>query len=596
MVMLIRWIEPLSGVWTTRRPERPLRTASEKPRATPSHPGRFLLACVIGVVILAGVCLPAAAAEPASSRAALDASKRVLVLGDSITHAGGWVADLAAWMEFEGLDADVINCGLPSETVSGLSEAGHAGGKFPRPDLHERLDRVLRLVRPDVVLACYGMNCGIYQPLDEGRFTNFKAGIERLHVAAEQAGATIIHLTPPIYGGPPGKPGPAGEVDYDAVLATYADWLLAKRAAGWLVIDIHGPMRQALAKRRQKDPGFTFAADAVHPTIEGQWEIARAVIAGLGDAEAAAAADLPERLGAYLPDVTLRMQLLRDAYLAAAGHLRPGMKPGLSVSEAEASARLLTASLRDRRLQLRGRQHQSGEWRMPITWPRPPVVDPGPAPAGPAAVPADAIRLFDGSSMDAWNNAGSWQVGDGVVTVGKGMIETKQGFGDCQLHLEYRMPAPPKGKGQGRGNSGVFLMGLYEIQVLDSYEDGTDGPLTYPDGQCGGIYKQQPPAVNACRPPGEWQSFDILFTRPRFTAAGLLAKPGRVSVLHNGVAIHSDAVIKSSTQWAEPPQPRPHPDSLPIRLQDHGNPVQFRNIWIRPFEPLVPSAEPSAQP
>ena len=98
---------------------------------------------------------------------------------------------------------------------------------------------------------------------------------------------------------------------------------------------------------------------------------------------------------------------------------------------------------------------------MPITWPRPPVVDPGPAPAGPAAVPADAIRLFDGSSMDAWNNAGSWQVGDGVVTVGEGMIETKQGFGDCQFHLEYRMPAPPKGKGQGRGNSGVFLMGLY---------------------------------------------------------------------------------------------------------------------------------------
>jgi hypothetical protein len=205
-------------------------------------------------------------------------------------------------------------------------------------------------------------------------------------------------------------------------------------------------------------------------------------------------------------------------------------------------------------------------------------------------VPADAIVLFDGSTMDAWKNAGSWKVADGVVTVGQGMIESKQGFGDCQLHLEFRMPAPATGKGQGRGNSGVFLMGQYEIQVLDSFEDGTDGPLTYPDGQCGALYKQQPPAVNACRAPGEWQTFDILFTRPRFTAAGLVAKPGRVSVVHNGVAIHADTVIKGPTAWHEPPAYKPHPDALPIRIQDHGNPVQFRNIWVRPIEPVVPVA------
>jgi len=152
------------------------------------------------------------------------------------------------------------------------------------------------------------------------------------------------------------------------------------------------------------------------------------------------------------------------------------------------------------------------------------------------------------------------------------------------------MPAPATGKGQGRGNSGVFLMGQYEIQVLDSFEDGTDGPLTYPDGQCGALYKQQPPAVNACRAPGEWQTYDILFTRPRFTAAGLVAKPGRVSVVHNGVAIHADTVIKGPTAWHEPPAYKPHPDALPIRIQDHGNPVQFRNIWVRPIEPVVPAA------
>jgi hypothetical protein len=492
-------------------------------------------------------------------------------------------------MEYQGLDAEVIDCGLSSETVSGLSEDGHAGGQFPRPDLHERLERVLRLVKPDLVLACYGMNCGIYQPLDEGRFATFRTGIERLRAAAEQAGAAIIHLTPPVYAGPPGKPGPAGDVDYDAVLAAYSDWLLSKRVDGWLVIDVHGPMTRALEARREQDPAFAFAADSVHPGDEGHWAIARAVIAGFGDGEAAAAADLPEQLSAFLPDVTKRMQILRDAYLGAAGHLRPGIKPGLPVAEAEAEARLITRSLRDRRLQLRGRKHTSGEWRMPITWPRPAVVDPGPAPAEPAAPPADAVLLFDGRDMEAWKNTASWQVADGVVTVGKGMIETKQGFGDCQLHLEFRMPAPARGKGQGRGNSGVFLMGQYEIQVLDSYEDGSDGPLTYPDGQCGALYKQQPPAVNACRRPGEWQTYDILFTRPRFTAAGLVAEPGRVSVLHNGVAIHADTVIKGATQWHEPPRYTPHADALPIKIQDHGNPVQFRNIWVRPTEAVRPT-------
>ena len=193
-------------------------------------------ALCVGFALLPSVLLPADAATPLE---ALRNARRVVFLGDSITYGGGWVADLAAWMEREGMTADVINMGLSSETVSGLSEEGHAGGKFPRPDLAERLDRVLRVSRPDLVIACYGMNCGIYQPLDDTRFAAFKAGIERLHDAVEQAGAAIIHLTPPVYDQRPDKPGPAGAVDYDAVLATYSEWLLAKRADGWLVIDVH---------------------------------------------------------------------------------------------------------------------------------------------------------------------------------------------------------------------------------------------------------------------------------------------------------------------------------------------------------------------
>jgi hypothetical protein len=549
-----------------------------------------------GLLAAAGVALflvfspapQASEAQPDTLAEQLAAADRMLVLGDSITYDGRWVADVAAWMEYEGLTAEVIDCGLSSETVSGLSEDGHAAGTFTRPDIAERLDRVLRLTRPQLVVACYGMNCGIYQPLDEERFAAFRAGSERLHAAVEQAGATIIHLTPPLYGGPPGKVGAAGDVDYDAVLTAYSGWLVSKRADGWQVIDVHAAMRRALEARRAADPAFAFAPDCIHPDDEGHLEIARAVIAGFGDEEAATAADLPARLAPFLPEVTERLHVLRDAYLNAAGHTHPHFRGGLAIAEAEARAAAITRHLRDRRLQLRGRQHSSREWRMPITWPRPKVVDPGPAPAGPAAVPADAIVLFDGSGLDAWEGGNGWKVAEGVLTVGQGQIQTRRGFGDCQLHVEFRMPTPPKGKGQGRGNSGVFLMGHYEIQVLDSFEDGTDGPLTYPDGQCGGLYKQQPPAVNACRRPGEWQTYDILFNRPRFTAEGSLAAPGRISVLHNGVAIHSDTVIKGSTAWHEPPRYHHHEDALPIAIQDHGNPVQYRNIWIRPFEPIVP--------
>ena len=544
-------------------------------------------ALVLALVVSAwGTSLTAA--DPAPPRDLVLGAKRIVILGDSITYGGGWVVPFIAWLESEGWTGDVINMGLSSETVSGLSEEGHAGGKFPRPDLHERLDRVLRVSRPDLVIACYGMNCGIYKPLDEARFAKFKEGMQRLHDAVEKTGAKIIHLTPPIYDQRPDKDGPAGKVDYDAVLDAYSKWLLSKRADGWTVVDIHGPMKELLAADRAKDPATVFAPDTVHPNDAGHWAFARGLFTWLG-AHTTAAKETPEHFAAFVPDVKRRMEVLRDAYLAAAGHQRPGVQAGLPLGEAEEKARSLTDSIRSRRYHLMGGQTGNGpEWKSPVAWPQPRVVDPGPAPQAPAPVPSDAIVLFDGKDLSAWSNGENWQVSEGIATVRKGDIRTKQGFGDCQLHVEFRTAADTKGKGQERSNSGVFLMDKYEIQILDSFQDGTDLPVTYFDGQCGALYKQQPPAVNACRRPGEWQTYDILFTRPRFKADGALDKPGRISVLHNGVAIHSDTVIKGDTFFHAPPSYTAHPDALPIRLQDHGNPVQFRSLWIRPFEPLVP--------
>ncbi|MFM8284869.1 MAG: family 16 glycoside hydrolase [Planctomycetaceae bacterium] len=554
------------------------------------------LAVVAAAVAARPLALHGADPVPAAPAASVLAeARRICVLGDSITFDGGWVAALAAWLEARGSTAAVVNCGLPSETCSGLSEEGHAGGQFPRPDVHERLDRVLRVVRPDVVIACYGMNCGIYQPADPSRFAAFRAGMEKLHAAVEQAGARIIHLTPPVYDGRPGTRHPAGDVDYDAVLATYSEWLLARRADGWMVIDVHGPMRRWLDERRGAEPAFTFQPDAVHPDEAGQWTICRAVLLGLGD-ERTAAEPEPVSLRPFLPDCAARMRILREAYVAAAGHRRPGIAVGLPVADAEATAARITDSLRRRRPFLVGEKRPSGEWKGAVEWPRPPVVDPGPAAAAPAPIPADAVVLFDGICLSAFAGSPAWHVADAVATVAGGSITTKDAFGDCHVHVEFRTPRPAGGTGQGRGNSGIYLMGKYEIQILDSFEDGTDGPRTYPDGQCGALYKQRPPAVNASRAPGEWQSFDILFTRPRFSADGGLEAPGRVSVIHNGVAIHADTVILGTTGWADPPAYQPHPDALPLSIQDHGNPVQFRSLWVRRFEPAVGTMAGDAPP
>lgn len=217
------------------------------------------------------------------------------------------------------------------------------------------------------------------------------------------------------------------------------------------------------------------------------------------------------------------------------------------------------------------------EYLSGIEWQRPPVVDPGETDHDP---PSDAVVLFGGKDLSKWNNAESWKVEDGAAIVGDGPITSKDEFGDCQLHLEWSAPTPPKGSGQGRGNSGVFLMGRYEVQILDSYENET-----YYDGQAGAIYKQTPPAVNATRPPGEWNTYDIFWTAPRFTDDGELESPAYVTVMHNGVLVLNHFELKGDTPYHRPPQYQPHPPTGPIRLQDHGNPMRFRNIWVRNHEP-----------
>lgn len=217
-----------------------------------------------------------------------------------------------------------------------------------------------------------------------------------------------------------------------------------------------------------------------------------------------------------------------------------------------------------------------------------------PAPSRePTEPPADAIVLFDGSDLDAWvatrdGGPADWTVQDGVLVVNKaaGNIETRRRFGSYQLHLEWRVPAGVTGSGQARGNSGLFLASTgpgdrgYEIQILDSY-----GNETYVNGMAGSIYKQSPPLVNASRPPGEWQTYDVLWTAPRFDADGNLLSPARVTALFNGVLVQHDFELTGETVYIGTPQYTPHGDS-PIKLQAHDDPsepIAFRNIWVRPL-------------
>ena len=224
--------------------------------------------------------------------------------------------------------------------------------------------------------------------------------------------------------------------------------------------------------------------------------------------------------------------------------------------------------------------------RLPSGWrvhdrdrPRPATVDPGDAPAI-AAAPADAVRLFDGKDLSAFRGAAKWTVKDGFAEVnGSGDIETVAEFGDCQLHLEWAAPEPAKGESQGRGNSGVFFFGRYEVQILDSFENPT-----YADGQAAALYGQSPPLVNASRRPGQWQSYDIVFRAPRFGADGALVSPARATVFHNGVLAQLDEEFLGQTAHRALPTWHAHAEKGSIRLQDHGDPVRFRNMWVRPLE------------
>ena len=290
--------------------------------------------------------------------------KRVVFLGDSITYNGQYIAVIDAYLALQTPEAqrDLLNLGLPSETVSGLSEPGHAGGQFPRPDVHERLERVLKLAKPDLVVACYGMNCGMYHPLSPARQEKFQAGMARLRELAEKAGAKVLHVTPPVFDPLPIKAStlPAGlaeyrqpYIGYNEVLDAYSTWLLAQRDKGWQVVDLHGPMNALLAEQRKSDPRFTLAGDGVHMNAAGHWLAARLILLHLGapakELEAAKSAD--ELFAHYPHGVEIwrlaeqRQNLLRDAWLSATGHKRPGIAGGQPLDQAEKSARELAEKI-----------------------------------------------------------------------------------------------------------------------------------------------------------------------------------------------------------------------------------------------------------
>jgi lysophospholipase L1-like esterase/pimeloyl-ACP methyl ester carboxylesterase len=306
----------------------------------------ILLACLVVSSALAK--LPPQALER------LQNVHRILFLGDSITYAGMYVQDIEAYyaMRFPDQTFEFINVGLSSETVSGLTETGHAGGKYPRPDLHERLRRILAKTKPDLVFACYGMNDGIYQSFDEERFKKFREGMQWLHEQVAAIKAPLVHITPPVF-----DPVAAGDkvstngtsfshpyAGYNQVLDRYSAWLVSQRASGWEVIDLHSAMNRWLAAERARDPNFKYTKDGVHPDAAGHWVMAKQVLQYLGAADAekfdttGAMAAAQAHGGEILKLVAEKQVILRDAWLTATGHKRPGVKPGLPLDEAEAKA------------------------------------------------------------------------------------------------------------------------------------------------------------------------------------------------------------------------------------------------------------------
>ncbi len=298
-------------------------------------------------------------AEPPAALSELQDVRRIVFLGDSITYAGQYVEFIEAYYasRFPKRRLEFLDLGLPSETVSGLSEAGHAGGQFPRPDLHERLGRVLEKTGPDLVIACYGMNDGIYLPFSEERFQKFQDGIKRLRERVTAAGAKIIHVTPPTFdevkGGHPG---------YGNALDRYSDWLLAQRAAGWDVVDLHGPMNRYLAERRQRDPNFFLASDGVHCNETGHWIIAKQILLHFGAKELENIDDPQAMLAGHsngpqlLKLIQQWQRMMKDAWLTDVGHQRPGMNKGLPLAEAIAKATEIELQIRELAAPFPGKQ------------------------------------------------------------------------------------------------------------------------------------------------------------------------------------------------------------------------------------------------
>jgi hypothetical protein len=228
-----------------------------------------------------------------------------------------------------------------------------------------------------------------------------------------------------------------------------------------------------------------------------------------------------------------------------------------------------------------GAQAKRGDPALTEIWsPVPKIITPGKTAAD---APSDAIILYSTKKdtinwLDKNNQPAKWKAEDNFMTVvpGTGEIHSKQGFGDCQLHIEWRTPAVVKGEGQGRGNSGIFFMNRYELQVLDSY-----GNTTYSNGQAGSIYKQHIPRVNASRPPGEWQTYDVLFTAPQFYIDSSLKSAARITVFHNGILVQNNVELWGPTEYIGVPKYKMHAAKEPLMLQDHGDLLSFRNIWIR---------------
>lgn len=265
-------------------------------------------------------------------------TKRILFLGNSITYAGTYITDIETYfiIHFPKEQLEFINEGLPSETVSGLSEPNHADGKFPRPDLHERLARVLIITKPDVVFACYGMNDGIYLPFDESRFKAYRDGIFWLHDELEKSGAKqIVLLTPPVHDDPN-----LGTKGYNLVLDKYSQWLLSQRdSLHWEVADIHFPTTKYLEEKRATNISFKLAEDGVHPCELGHWLMAKAVLMYLGQnvkdaATIQSTVDTNPHAAEIYALVNQRQLIMKDAWLTASGHMRPGMNKGLPLSDA----------------------------------------------------------------------------------------------------------------------------------------------------------------------------------------------------------------------------------------------------------------------